>query len=301
MTAAQCVVCQGSGPFPTFFQGNGCTLVRCSSCRLVFQHPQPTDEVLDTSYYHDPQFAKDLLGPYRGWTLAHARAKLEALTAIKATTGFRRVLDVGCSSGAWLEVAEQQGWRAQGVEIGETVSSAARERGLDVLSGTLAEVAGGLDPQSFDLVSFWDVLEHVRDPREELALSRSLLRSGGIVAATFPNVEGWYPRLTYRLFGRTVGVWEYPELPVHLFDFSPRTARQLFEGMGYTVIGTQTFATPFDFYRSTTLSWERLGRGRKGRALRLAFETLRTVVYPLAALADRGNWVMIVAEHRPRT
>lgn len=292
-TTRRCLICARPAPFGQLYEFAGYRLVRCPSCRLVFQEPQPSQSVLDGSYYHDEDFAQALLGPLRAWTLDRAHDKLRLLRATVPDAQVGRVLDVGCSSGAWLEVAASQGWQATGVEIGEAVARGARERGLDVRTGTLADALPGLSPSSYDLITFWDVLEHLRDPGRELDLARQLLRPGGLIAATFPNVAGWYPRLTYGIFARWTGVWEYPELPVHLYDFSPATARRLFQNHGMSPVGTRTFSLPFDFYLSTTLARERLGRSRRARRLRLAFDALHRVVYPLARLADRENQVMI--------
>jgi SAM-dependent methyltransferase len=293
--ARRCIVCDSAGPFAFVFSVGGYRLVRCPGCHLVFQDPQPSDRVLADSYYHDREFSEALFGELRAGTLELARHKLGLLEGAGGVRPGGRALDVGCASGAWLEVARSAGLTATGVEIGEATAEGARGHGLDVRTGTLEEALPELEAERFDLITFWDVLEHLRDPRHELALAARLLAPGGLVAATFPNVEGWYPRLTYRLLARRTGVWEYPELPLHLYDFSPTTARCMFERTGYRVVGLRTHPTPFEFYRETSLSPQRLGRGRRGRVLRLAFEALRVGVYPVARLWDRANSLFLVA------
>jgi SAM-dependent methyltransferase len=273
-------------------------MVRCPGCGLVFQDPQPSDEALASGYYNDPDFARLLLGPLRDTTLRRAREKLALLRAAGVARPGLRALDVGCSSGAWLEVAAGEGMVATGVEVGETTAQDARRRGLDVRTGTLEQAFPEQAEDRFDLITFWDVLEHVRDPRRELAAAARLLTPGGVVAATFPNVDGWYPRLTYRLLATRTGAWEYPELPLHLYDFAPRTARRLFERTGYEVFSVSTSQTPFQFYRETSLSLSRLGGRGRALALRVCFEALKLAVYPAARLFDRGN-SMFVAAARP--
>jgi 2-polyprenyl-3-methyl-5-hydroxy-6-metoxy-1,4-benzoquinol methylase len=209
-----------------------------------------------------------------------------------------RVLDVGASSGAWLETAAGVGIEGIGVELGASTAAGARARGLDVRTGTLEQALDGrrgLRDERFDLITFWDVLEHLPDPRHELRLARTLLAPGGRIAATFPNVDGLYPRLTRRLFAARTGVWEYPELPVHLYDFSTRTARRLLESLAYEVETITTFATPFQFYRETSLSPQRTGHGRRRKALRAAFWGLHVVAYPIARVAGRGNSQFVLA------
>jgi len=293
--ARECIICGSGPPFTALYRRDGHSLVRCE-CGLVFQEPQPAPEVLRTAYYHDEDFAASLLGRLREQTLANARAKLGLLRAGGHDVAGWRVLDVGASSGAWVEVASEAGAAsAVGVEIGEATSASARERGLDVRTGTLEQLAADLAGTGFDLISFWDVLEHLHDPRRELALARDLLGPGGRIAATFPNVDGLYPQLTYRLFARRTGVWEYPELPVHLYDFAPGTARELFRGAGYEVEVVRTFAIPYGFYRTTTLAPARIGTGFRARLLRAAFSAVRLGAYPLARVSDRGNAMFVVA------
>jgi SAM-dependent methyltransferase len=277
------------------YEIGGYTLVRCS-CGLLFQDPQPTDEVLARAYYSDDAFADALLGPLRATTVASARHKLELLqsTGTLPPPG-SHVLDVGASSGAWLEVAATAGLEGIGVELGAATAAAARARGLDVRTGTLADARTELAEGRFDLVTFWDVLEHLRDPRHELALAKGLLAPGGLLAATFPSCAGLYPRLTYRLLAKRTGIWEYPELPVHLYDLSPTTARRLLADAGFDVLAVRTFATPYEFYRTTTLAPERLGPGWRRRLLRAAFDATHRVAYPLAHALDRGNSMFIVA------
>ncbi len=279
-------------------QGYDGAMVRCPSCGLVFQDPQPREQVLAASYYHDPEFSALLLGLLRDFTVERARDKLALLRAAGAMPAEGRALDVGCSSGAWLEVASAEGLAATGVEIGDRTAAQARARGLDVRTGTLEQCFPDGAEERFELITFWDVLEHLPDPRRELTIAGRLLAPDGILAATFPNVEGWYPRLTYRLIARRVGVWEYPELPVHLYDFAPATARRLLERCGFRVVSLRTTPTPFAFYRQTSLSLQRLGGGARAAALRLAFEALRLGVYPAARLCGRGN-SLFVAASRP--
>ena len=62
----RCIVCDRPGPFPSLFDRGGFRLVRCPDCRLVFQDPQPSEEVLAGSYYQDPEFSRALLGPLNG-------------------------------------------------------------------------------------------------------------------------------------------------------------------------------------------------------------------------------------------
>ena len=294
--ARRCLVCETEGPFDVIFRQGPHTLVRCPACELVFQEPQPTPEQLETIYGEDDDFVDQLEGPLRGLTLERARERLSLLESVTHVEPGGRALDVGCATGAWLEVAEAAGWTGTGVEVGRSQAEAARRRGLDVRTGTLEEIAPDLDGPGFDLITFWDVLEHMPDPRTNLELARGLLAPGGVIGMTFPNVEGLYPQLTYRLLTTRTGVWEHPHLPRHLYDFSPSTVSRLLERSGLRVRGVQTFTIGFENYLQTSLSPAVLGTDRGARKLRLAFGALRLVAYPVARLLDRGNGLFVAAE-----
>lgn len=291
-----CIVCGRSGPFPTLYVRDGFTLVRCPGCGLVFQDPQPTDADLRQTYYHDSEWTRaQLVEPMRTKLIERAQWQVAMLKQAGIRGNGQRLLDVGCAAGTFMMFAQQAGWQATGVEVGEATAQAARSRGLDVRTGTLRDVFRELEPGSFDLVTFWDVLEHVRDPREELALTHELLRPGGTIAATMPNVSGLYPRATYRLIARRTGRWEYPELPVHLYDFDPRTFTRLMVDGSYGDVRVQTFATPFWYYRATSLARGALGGRIRGRLLRAAFELLHVVLYPAARMSGRQNSQFVIA------
>ena len=248
-----------------------------------------------TIYYEDEGLARLLDSELRGFTLSRAREKLSLLEAAGVAPA-GELLDVGCSSGAWLEVAQGAGWAGSGVELGERFASRARDKGLEVHTGTFEGAARSvLSGRSFDLITFWDVLEHLDDPLGALELARGLLAPGGTVALTAPNVDGLYPRLTYRLLARPSGVWEYPEMPAHLYDFSPRTAALLMRRAGLAPASVTTTEVPFQYYRETSLRNQLAPRGRRGRALRWGFEAVRAFAYPLARMTDRGNALFMTA------
>ena len=295
-SVATCLLCGRPGPFAPLYGRAGYAMVRCPACRLVFQDPQPELADLADAYYFDSDFVDRLEGDLRPVVEARAREKLDLLERA-AVPRRGRLLDVGCSTGAFLELAARAGWDATGVEIGDAPAAAARARGLEVHTGSLDDAA--LEGR-FDLITFWDVLEHLPDPLDALRRARDLLAPGGLVAMAFPNVGGLYPRLTHRLLARTTGVWEHPELPVHLFDFDTRTAALMVREAGLRVAAAHTLAIPWEFLRTTTLHGQ-LGHSRARRmALMPVFSMLRALAYPLAALTDRGNSQLVLASLEAR-
>ena len=98
--AARCIVCDAPPPFPPVFERGGYRMARCPKCGLVFQDPQPGDDVLAGAYYHDGAFAARLEGDLRRLTLANAREKLSMLRPGRrrggGCPGARRRRLVGC-------------------------------------------------------------------------------------------------------------------------------------------------------------------------------------------------------------
>src|SRR2546423_9062956 len=134
-----------------------------------------------------------------------------------------RVLDVGCATGDFLLVAAQRGWEALGVDP-SPAREQAQSAGVRVVGRTIddADVA----PHSLDLITFWDVLEHLPNPVASLRRAQELLTPGGLVAATVPNAGTALARLSgRRWFG-------YKTAGEHLQFFTAPTLQRAFAAAG---------------------------------------------------------------------
>ena len=158
-----------------------------------------------------------------------AHAKL-----LDAVGSGRRVLDVGCSSGYLAAPLAERGNTMVGIELDP---SAAREAGAyceRVLVGNVETMELLLEPGSFDVLLCGDVVEHLRDPVATLARLRPLLRPGGRLVLSTPNVANWAMRLSL-LAGR----WRYTDRGIldrtHVHLFTRRTLAQALEAAGYRV------------------------------------------------------------------
>ncbi len=205
----------------------GYDVVRCRGCGLVFVWPQPAPEDLEALYSS---------GAYHGQIdqaerRRYAERRLDEIERLVPPSG--RLLDVGCSRGYLLEAARDRGWQAAGVELNPRSVELARSRGLEVHCGQLADAP--LAPESFDVVTAFDVIEHLRSPRAFLAQVHRLLRPDGLLVLTTPNIGGLVPRCTYWLVGRTVGAWEHPTPPGHLVQFSRHTLFAILSRTGFRV------------------------------------------------------------------
>jgi len=256
-----CPLCAGEEA-RVIYQLSGRAVLRCPRCRLLYSsRPTSTDE--SRSFYESEEF---WAGPLvRGWSadfderspeVQLFRRALRALTRARpgrapVSHGERvreypgRILDLGCSSGLFLELARREGWQAQGVELSERAAQAAKENfGLDVFCGTLAEAR--FPDASFDAVTLWDVIEHFDNPRADLVEVARVTRLGGILVISTPNCASLFHavgHLIHRLsFGRACGLLQllYPDK--HNTYFSPPTLAAMLREVGFRVVARAGFA-----------------------------------------------------------
>jgi SAM-dependent methyltransferase len=188
-------------------------ILRCQSCRFGFRQARPNDEELGQLYVQLDSGLYETESQGRSTT---ARRQLKIIERYARHPG--RVLDVGCASGLFLRCALDAGWHVEGIEPCEPLAEKARENlGAEarVHSSILQEAR--LPEASFDVVTLWDVLEHVPNPVAFLGFAGSLLKSGGYLFANVPDIDS----IQARVFGRR---WPLL-LPEHLNYFNSGSLR----------------------------------------------------------------------------
>jgi 2-polyprenyl-3-methyl-5-hydroxy-6-metoxy-1,4-benzoquinol methylase len=154
----------------------------------------------------------------------------------------KRALDVGCSSGYLAARLTERGSTVVGLERDAEAAAEARAICDDVVVGDVESMELPFEPASFDLVLCGDVLEHLRDPGAFLTRVRPLIRPGGRLVLSTPNVANWALRL--RLLA---GRWTYSDRGLldrtHVHLFTRRTLTETLERAGYR-IETFDFTVP---------------------------------------------------------
>lgn len=159
-----------------------------------------------------------------------------------------RLLDVGCGPGLFLSLARQKGWEVQGVDPSRTSVEMARSvYGLPIQEGRIEEIS--FPDESFDMVTFWNVLDALSDPKGVLRKTYRFLKKGGILFARVINVR--FHLGLYRL-------WESmapkkgnrpPPVIFHVHNFSESTLRQMLKQSGFEKIKVRnSLPTPGDPY-----------------------------------------------------
>jgi 2-polyprenyl-3-methyl-5-hydroxy-6-metoxy-1,4-benzoquinol methylase len=206
-------------------------LVRCDNCGLVYQNPRPAED--EIGKFYPPEYElfevekeKKKTSRLMQRVMQYGIEKRRRVVMREKNGG--ALLDVGCATGIFLETMQKsQQWELKGVEISDHAASIAREqKNLDVITGTL-EQAKFSDGQ-FDVVTLWDVLEHLHDPASNLQEIHRIMKPGGVIVLRVPNGGS----LDARLFGP---YWAGLEPPRHLFIFDQKTLTAFLINAGFKV------------------------------------------------------------------
>jgi 2-polyprenyl-3-methyl-5-hydroxy-6-metoxy-1,4-benzoquinol methylase len=222
---------------------NSYRIVRCRACGLVYVNPRPRTTALAALYDEDSfQHNQATRAEDDAWRKI-ARARLDLIDREKPDRG--RLLDVGCSTGLFMDVAQEGGWKVSGIDLSVGSINYSKKRGFDARLATIE--TQDFAPGTFDAITMFDSIEHMPSPMRALRIVSSLLAPGGVVMITTPNIEGLFPQLTWKLLGRTVGAWEHPGPPGHIYQFGRSTMTAALDRTGFRILHDGTEPIPYDY------------------------------------------------------
>jgi SAM-dependent methyltransferase len=204
------------------------TLVECCRCGFLYLSPRPDATELPRYYPSNYEF-------YQSTVLedpsAFSRANRQYDLAKRCDLVLRQrssgdLLDVGAAVGDFLAAMRARpGWRVRGLELDAGAADHARRvYGLTVDQGDLESVR--YPPCSFDVVTLWEVIEHLPQPRHALRCIHTLLRPGGAMVMSLPNRRA----MAARLFGP---YWLGLDVPRHFSVFSPADISHALQEAGF--------------------------------------------------------------------
>ena len=271
------------------FHARGYDLVACNECGLAFLANPPGSAAVAALYIDDAAYHGKLLDPAEpefARMAATARQHLASLRRSIAAPGGMKLLDIGCSTGLFLSEARAAGFAAQGAEISPTTAAFARDHfGLEVHTGDWRDA--GYTDGSFDVITLFDVIEHLPNPLAELSAIRRLLKPGGLLLQSTPDIDGLFPRLSYRL-ATLLDYWPHPEPPHHLFQFSRRTLGALTEKAGFRVTRADRTRIDLGYSFGTPASWKKSPK-------MLAYAALFAPISVIGSWVGQGDWLYLAA------
>lgn len=216
---------------------DGFNIVQCRRCGLVYVNPQPDNrELRDLYCCHDDSYTMS-----GGHTFHNLKKFKVAIDIVKKQDhSIHRTFDLGCSTGLFLELASNQGWEAYGTDINPHVVEKAQHKHRARVKLQLGSSIDFPD-RFFDLVTLFDTIEHLPDPLFTLMEVSRILTDSGLVLISTPNIEGIFPKLTYNALAKTIGAWDHPTPPGHLFQFSRATLLKTLDKTGFEWLACRNF------------------------------------------------------------
>lgn len=215
---------------------NGLGLVQCQDCGFVYVSPRPDPEEL-YALYGETYFNNDESGVvgYTDYIKDEPNIRRTSQRRLKHLEQFvapGKLLDVGCATGFFIDEAQRRGWAVEGLDVSAFgVDHARTHYGVAAYHSALTEIE--LPAGAYDMVTMWDVIEHVPDPKAYVHKAAELLRSGGVISLATPDVDSLPARLAGR---RWVG---YKLSEEHVYYFSIKTLSRMLDEAGLEVVNVR--------------------------------------------------------------
>jgi len=241
-----CIICKGNKFKKVYnlekISNKPYKVIKCSNCNMISIYPIPSKNFI-TKYYNDPlyhnsTYFRKMTTNFKGSSEAELFSKgLNLIEKFYPKNG--KILDVGCSSGVFLNMAKNHGWETTGIDISKDFVNYARKNfELDIRLGYLEDFS--FKENSFDVVTLWDLIEHLREPVKLLNEVYRILRSEGILLIVTPDQDSLIKKATDLSYKLSFRKWKTPVSVVydlhHLYYFSKRNIIKLLRKIGFKTI-----------------------------------------------------------------
>jgi SAM-dependent methyltransferase len=251
---------------------------QCTVCGLVGLPDVETDELYYKLYYPQGYHSPTHIG-FLGeiWGRVSSLLIQQKINLIKRCIKMPcKLLDVGCGNGGFLKHLEGCSFDAHGLEPVKEAVDAANQAGLQVTQGNI--LTDSLVPENYDVVTLWHVFEHIKDPSAALNRIYTILKPGGVLVMSMPNVNSVAAQL-----GRKY--WFHLDSPRHLWLYKEENIKTLLLSINFKVESCSylPFEFPLDLFWSIKHSL--LGK-------------LLLVFYPIMKLFDRQNMIILARKQK---
>lgn len=251
---SQCPACKSDAIKPDFFAVDNTVskeqflIAKCIDCDMKFTQDAPIQDKIGKYYQSEDYIShtdtktglvNSLYHVIRKFTLRIKQNFVDRQTGMKKGN----ILDIGCGTGAFLHQMKKAGWKVMGLEPDDNAASKAAE--LYQIEAKNPDLLFQLEPNSFDAISMWHVLEHVHQLDEYIIQLKKLLKEKGVIFIAVPNHtsnDAQYYKVN----------WAAYDVPRHLYHFSPKSMERLMHRHGLKI----KQATPmwFDSFYVSMLS-----------------------------------------------
>lgn len=265
------------------------TIVRCAGCGVVQTVPRPPEETLGR-FYPPAYYPMAELGT-RAYDWSIRKYQMRKLDIVRRYRRSGTLLDVGCGAGYFVREAENHGFIAEGIEFSPQAADFARTHcGVKVTTGDILKTS--FEHRKYDVVTLWQVLEHVAQPVETVRKIRTLLVQGGILIVSVPNFRSIQA-------GVFRDRWYHLEIPRHLYHFDPVSLGKILEQEGFSVLAVRHRSGEHNWagFLASVVPLESPRRSFSGRILRKAVgRPLARIAAGFEAFIRRGGTMTIIAQ-----
>ncbi|MDR2199725.1 MAG: class I SAM-dependent methyltransferase [Deltaproteobacteria bacterium] len=230
-----CPVC-GEAPGPGLFIKDGFRHVRCPRCGLIYVSLILREDILirywreETAWlsvlHSSPQSDMDALKYQYGLDLAQSLLKEDEAPGA--------LLDIGAGTGDFVLKAREGGWDATALELNLETADYLEREGIQVIVKPLE--LSDLEGSSFNLITLWEVLEHLTDPRIILQKTRRILKDSGLLLIVVPNAGSLVTRILHEK-SNTFGGHS------HLNHFNVESLTLLLNDLDFEIVELETILT----------------------------------------------------------
>lgn len=223
------------------------TVVSCEGCNFKFTNPIPEVSVLGEYYKSEDYISHS--NTKRGlvsrlYHLVRSYTLKKKLTLVSSNVSRGTIMDYGCGTGMFLDVCQESGWRAFGMEPDAGARKIAKDMKLKVYKDK-AELEVSHREEKIDAITLWHVLEHVTDLEETLSYFKTKLSKDGVLIIAVPNYTS-YDAKHYQEF------WAAYDVPRHLYHFEIGSISKLLSNYGFKL--DTTLPMKFDSFYVSMLS-----------------------------------------------
>lgn len=203
-------------------------IVQCLHCGLERTNPRPTADTIGIYYPND-------YAPYQSHSLS-IQEKNSFKKALRKLIGFefrvlpntsgKRMLEIGCSSGNYMEEMRVLGWDVDGIEYSESAANIARTKGFNVQVSSLEKASP--PKEKYDVITGWMVLEHLHEPILALKKASEWIKPNGYLVLSVPDAQS-VSRSLFKQYSYDL------QLPSHLFHYTPKTLETILNNAGWEI------------------------------------------------------------------
>lgn len=224
-------------------------IVECNTCKLQRTSPRPTPDTI--GYYYPQNY-----GPYNESIFKENKSRgFKALIRNILGLNYRvlpsieigQMLEIGCSTGSYMELAKSKGWHVEGIEFSNESARIARDKGFKVHIGSVETAP--TPKNRYDIIVAWMVMEHFHEPHLVLNKIKEWINPDGYFVFLVPNANS-ISRKLFKQFAYDI------ELPRHLFHYTPESLNLLLKNCGWQIENIVHQKNAFTFLKSIEV-WSR--------------------------------------------